>query len=189
MVFTSNGIRPQQILQIIAVLNQSLSSDVFNTFNKAYALQLDRWLREDVNNKTSREHEVVSSYMPTRVCICMNSISHEISVHSKEAFCVNLSAIIYYGNVDICGWIDSLRGLYVQSISHWAPANIGPYSQAIAVPLSFVQSDDCSSPSSTEYFTFYSGQIGLIPELEMLPSQNDHFMISFLILGRQWASC
>ncbi|CAH8636024.1 unnamed protein product [Heterobilharzia americana] len=72
--------------------------------------------------------------MPTRVCICMNSISHEISVHSKEAFCVNLSAIIYYGNVDICGWIDSLRGLYVQSISHWAPANIGPYSQAIAVP-------------------------------------------------------
>ncbi|CAH8659827.1 unnamed protein product [Heterobilharzia americana] len=178
-VFASNGIRPQQILQIIAVLNQSLSSDVFNTFNKAYALQLDRWLREDVNNKTSREHEVVSSYMPTRVCICMNSISHEISVHSKEAFCVNLSAIIYYGNVDICGWIDSLRGLYVQSISHWAPANIGPYSQAIAVPLSFVQSDDCSSPSSTEYFTFYSGQIGLIPELEVLPSQNDHFMNSF----------
>ena len=27
------------------------------------------------------------------------------------------------------------EAMHVQSISHWAPANIGPYSQAIKVPM------------------------------------------------------
>lgn len=33
------------------------------------------------------------------------------------------------------GLRDTRRGLHVQSRSYWAPANIGPYSQAICVPL------------------------------------------------------
>lgn len=41
----------------------------------------------------------------------------------------------------------NVNRLHVQSMSHWAPANIGPYSQAIKV----------------EYTTFVSGQIGLVP--------------------------
>ena len=39
--------------------------------------------------------------------------------------------------------------MHVQSLSHWAPANIGPYSQCVAV-------DSCN--------VFVSGQIALVPE-------------------------
>ncbi|KAH7887634.1 hypothetical protein F5I97DRAFT_862930 [Phlebopus sp. FC_14] len=39
------------------------------------------------------------------------------------------------------------KALHVQSLSYWAPANIGPYSQAISIPPR----------------TFISGQIGLVP--------------------------
>ncbi|CAE6478441.1 unnamed protein product, partial [Rhizoctonia solani] len=45
-------------------------------------------------------------------------------------------------------------GLHVQGISYWAPANIGPYSQAITA--------QCQ--------TFVSGQIGLIPAQMSFPS-------------------
>ncbi len=43
--------------------------------------------------------------------------------------------------------------LHVQSISHWAPANIGPYSQA----------------TFTSSLMFLAGQIGLVPHLMALP--------------------
>ena len=51
-----------------------------------------------------------------------------ISPPIKEA--VNLSAIIS---------TSARTGLHVQSRSYWAPANIGPYSQAISVCLSLMK--------------------------------------------------
>lgn len=57
----------------------------------------------------------------------------------------------------IASFKDSLidrRGLHVQGLSYWAPANIGPYSQAIIA-------DDT---------IFISGQIGMIPSTLQLPS-------------------
>ncbi|KIJ56701.1 hypothetical protein M422DRAFT_22862 [Sphaerobolus stellatus SS14] len=48
----------------------------------------------------------------------------------------------------------SRRALHVQSLSYWAPANIGPYSQAI----------------TTGGRIYISGQIGLIPANNTLPS-------------------
>lgn len=48
------------------------------------------------------------------------------------------------------------QGLHVQSRSYWAPANIGPYSQAISVPLN---GDKSSVPS----LVYIAGQIPLIP--------------------------
>ena len=47
--------------------------------------------------------------------------------------------------------------LHVQGLSYWAPANIGPYSQAVLV----------------DEHMFISGQIGLIPANLSLPSPND----------------
>lgn len=47
--------------------------------------------------------------------------------------------------------------LHVQGLSYWAPANIGPYSQAVLVG---------------EHM-FISGQIGLIPATLLLPSPRD----------------
>lgn len=48
------------------------------------------------------------------------------------------------------------RGLHVQSRSYWAPANIGPYSQAICVPLNSDTEDHCE-------FVYVAGQIPLVP--------------------------
>ncbi|KAG9075561.1 hypothetical protein FS749_012764 [Ceratobasidium sp. UAMH 11750] len=50
--------------------------------------------------------------------------------------------------------INQRTGLHVQGVSYWAPANIGPYSQAIIVQDQI----------------FVSGQIGLIPARMALPS-------------------
>jgi len=60
----------------------------------------------------------------------------------------------------------SREGLHVQSISYWAPANIGPYSQAISVPL---QQD------RTEVRLVYvAGQIPLVPaSMELLQAEED----------------
>ncbi|KAH8926923.1 hypothetical protein BT69DRAFT_1238492 [Atractiella rhizophila] len=52
---------------------------------------------------------------------------------------------------------DSRLGLHVQSLSYWAPANIGPYSQAITAGGR----------------VFIAGQIPLIPHVLELPSNED----------------
>ena len=53
-------------------------------------------------------------------------------------------------------------GIHVQSISYWAPANIGPYSQAVSIPVS-----DGDNPAK---LVFIAGQIPLVPET-MLPAK------------------
>lgn len=61
--------------------------------------------------------------------------------------------------------------LHVQGLSYWAPANIGPYSQAISVSL-FKSSVFVLSHLSCQIaeHIFISGQIGLIPSKLALPS-------------------
>ena len=59
---------------------------------------------------------------------------------------------------------DEKKGLHVQSRSYWAPANIGPYSQAISVPVeSDAGSGDCA-------LVYVAGQIPLNPASMELPS-------------------
>ena len=61
----------------------------------------------------------------------------------------------------------SRKGLHIQSRSYWAPANIGPYSQAISVPLKSDSEDDHGS------LVYIAGQIPLVPSTMELPtSQN-----------------
>ncbi|KAK0389583.1 hypothetical protein NLU13_3158 [Sarocladium strictum] len=55
------------------------------------------------------------------------------------------------------------QGLHVQSRSYWAPANIGPYSQGITIPLSVGH-----EPSSLRCVSI-AGQIPLIPATMVLP--------------------
>lgn len=54
------------------------------------------------------------------------------------------------------------RGLHIQSYSYWAPANIGPYSQAIIRSSDDGDSDLCTAS--------ISGQIPLIPHTMKLPT-------------------
>jgi diphthine-ammonia ligase len=62
------------------------------------------------------------------------------------------------------------KALHVQSRSYWAPANIGPYSQAISIALP--SSDDQDSELWT---VSVAGQIPLIPHTMILPvSENSN---------------
>ncbi|KIV77922.1 hypothetical protein PV11_09694 [Exophiala sideris] len=63
------------------------------------------------------------------------------------------------------------RGLHVQSRSYWAPANIGPYSQAICVPLQRGDDEDLNVHDAGLPETVHmAGQIPLIPHTMQLPA-------------------
>lgn len=70
-------------------------------------------------------------------------------------------------------------GLHVQSISYWAPANIGPYSQAINVPASVY--GECE-----EQIAYVAGQIPLVPSSMQLLEGNflDQAILSLQHLWR-----
>ncbi|KAH9909328.1 hypothetical protein F4778DRAFT_225359 [Xylariomycetidae sp. FL2044] len=96
------------------------------------------------------------------------------------------------------------KGLHVQSRSYWAPANIGPYSQAIAFPLlppspppTPVQNrydddgdddDDAPHTSSTPPLAIsIAGQIPLIPSSMVLPGPGDNVELQIaLALQHLW---
>lgn len=59
------------------------------------------------------------------------------------------------------------KALHVQSRSYWAPANIGPYSQAQAVL------EAASSPETALWTVYVAGQIPLVPCTMALPSGLD----------------
>ncbi|KAL1959718.1 hypothetical protein VTO42DRAFT_1304 [Malbranchea cinnamomea] len=65
------------------------------------------------------------------------------------------------------------HGLHVQSRSYWAPANIGPYSQAVSVPLK-----KNGSRENGEGVVYVAGQIPLDPVTMDLPEQ--HGSASFI---------
>lgn len=63
------------------------------------------------------------------------------------------------------------QGLHVQSRSYWAPANIGPYSQAISFPLGSLGSSKTEQLSSENgpRLVSIAGQIPLVPATMALP--------------------
>ena len=57
-----------------------------------------------------------------------------------------------------------IRGLHVQSRSYWAPANIGPYSQAISEPL-FIDNEEINVHDGSDLeLVHVAGQIPLVPQ-------------------------
>ena len=73
------------------------------------------------------------------------------------------------------------RGLHVQSQSYWAPANIGPYSQAISTPMQMsVQDRNCDGT-----VVHISGQIPLVPQ-NMELSNEPFFHQAILSLQHLW---
>ena len=94
---------------------------------------------------------------PARVTVaCGDALP--LGVHVVASFIVDLGPS--YGR----------DGLHVQSRSYWAPANIGPYSQAISVPVSGIEEDG----SKEAQLVYIAGQIPLVPgSMEVLP-RDDH---------------
>ncbi|KIW71981.1 hypothetical protein PV04_00206 [Phialophora macrospora] len=78
---------------------------------------------------------------------------------------VSLSVILHLGPRD------ARRGLHVQSRSYWAPANIGPYSQAICVPLDITQDEKVNvHDAGLVEMVHMAGQIPLVPPTMQLSS-------------------
>lgn len=73
------------------------------------------------------------------------------------------------------------QGLHVQSRSYWAPANIGPYSQAVGTPI-------WTSTGTTGLRTWsVAGQIPLIPSSMALPGPPDEMQLQIsLSLQHLW---
>ncbi|KAK3311254.1 uncharacterized protein B0T15DRAFT_520897 [Chaetomium strumarium] len=68
------------------------------------------------------------------------------------------------------------QGLHVQSRSYWAPANIGPYSQAISIPVASLgpkEEPDVRSLPSGPRLVSIAGQIPLVPATMSLPERGD----------------
>ncbi|KAI9753283.1 MAG: hypothetical protein M1815_006278 [Lichina confinis] len=62
------------------------------------------------------------------------------------------------------------EGLHVQSQSYWAPANIGPYSQAIAIPAALRDLDEVDAGM----LVYTAGQIPLVPaSMELVADTGD----------------
>lgn len=76
----------------------------------------------------------------------------------------------------------SRNGLHVQSRSYWAPANIGPYSQAIDTPV-VVRDEDSGLRTIA-----IAGQIPLLPATMVLPALSDtsHDLQVVLSLQHLW---
>ncbi|KAL2351813.1 putative ATP binding L-PSP endoribonuclease family protein [Cryomyces antarcticus] len=74
------------------------------------------------------------------------------------------------------------RCLHVQSRSYWAPANIGPYSQAITIALEATSPD----PSESREMVFVAGQIPLVPASMEIVSASDFRMQTTLSLQHLW---
>ncbi|KAF1815084.1 adenine nucleotide alpha hydrolases-like protein [Eremomyces bilateralis CBS 781.70] len=77
-------------------------------------------------------------------------------------------------------------GLHVQSWSYWAPANIGPYSQAIAIPLlpvkALIEENSEFDMRSAPKIIYMAGQIPLVPSSMQLL---DHPLTSLNISGEE----
>jgi len=85
------------------------------------------------------------------------------------------AAIAVYLSVQLRLQPHERRGLHVQSRSYWAPANIGPYSQAVAYPLLSRHLNEGAShehfhTSSSPLAVSIAGQIPLVPASMTLPA-------------------
>ena len=108
--------------------------------------------------------------------------------------------IIIYALVHTALKTGDRQGLHVQSRSYWAPANIGPYSQAITVPATSLLKSGARQPeSSNVQLVNIAGQIPLIPATMELPRGPDAFKMQVVLslqhlwrigleMGVQWWS-
>ncbi|KAK1757681.1 hypothetical protein QBC47DRAFT_376704 [Echria macrotheca] len=81
---------------------------------------------------------------------------------------------------------DDRQGLHVQSRSYWAPANIGPYSQAVSIPVSSLctTGGNENTRSGLRLVTI-AGQIPLVPATMALPSPDQGGLEMQIVLALQ----
>ncbi|KIH95136.1 ATP-binding protein l-psp endoribonuclease family protein [Sporothrix brasiliensis 5110] len=98
-----------------------------------------------------------------------------VTIACGEALPADVDVAVFLSVLDDAAKIDAARrqGLHVQSRSYWAPANIGPYSQAVSV-LAHADADadaDDGNDASGPRVVSIAGQIPLVPATMDLPDQ------------------
>ncbi|KAL1793103.1 hypothetical protein ACET3X_008085 [Alternaria dauci] len=78
------------------------------------------------------------------------------------------------------------QGLHVQGRSYWAPANIGPYSQAISVRLRIHNELNESDTQSSAEVVYVAGQIPLVPASMDVYRENGFRGQALLSLQHLW---
>ncbi|RMZ91681.1 hypothetical protein DV736_g1095, partial [Chaetothyriales sp. CBS 134916] len=130
--------------------------DDFATVNAAYA----RMFPTGQPNPAARVTVAVDS-LPSKVRVSLSVIVDARNRKSREA-------------------------LHVQSRSYWAPANIGPYSQAVNEPLnSTLTSDGTQNFHRLPELIHLAGQIALVPHTMQLSDQSFRFH-AILSLQHLW---
>lgn len=71
------------------------------------------------------------------------------------------------------------KGLHVQSLSYWAPANIGPYSQAIHSPISIYSPRSSSNSQRSELLNTPVEVIHMAGQIPLTPSSMQLLQASF----------
>ena len=152
---TSRGSRittTNQMLDINAILLNILTENNRSTSDVIFTTILLRSMVDFAPVNEVYGQLFMKPNPPARVTVaCGKSMPDEVSV--MVSFVVNLGAIA------------AQDGLHVQSRSYWAPANIGPYSQAISVP---------SNNEDGSTIIYVAGQIPLVPAtMEVLKESED----------------
>ncbi|KAM0786054.1 hypothetical protein ACM66B_006865 [Microbotryomycetes sp. NB124-2] len=119
------------------------------------------YLSSDSMHLFPRINSVYSTYFgtspPTRACV---------SINLPPPHRIKLDAIAFVSSSSSTTTSAQRKALHVQSLSYWAPANIGPYSQCITLL------DNDSSRTSSRMFI--AGQIPLEPKsLSLLGREED----------------
>ncbi|XP_061319420.1 diphthine--ammonia ligase isoform X2 [Pezoporus flaviventris] len=100
---TSEGLKPKDII-LVHLYMKSMKD--FNVINSVYVTEFDLCPPARV---------CVETRLPDGVLFCIDCLAHKYDIAADDVL------------------RDEKLVMHVQSISHWAPANIGPYSQSIKV--------------------------------------------------------
>ncbi|ERS95514.1 hypothetical protein HMPREF1624_08030 [Sporothrix schenckii ATCC 58251] len=97
-----------------------------------------------------------------------------VTIACGTALPTDVDVAVFLSVLDDAAQIDAARrqGLHVQSRSYWAPANIGPYSQAVSV-LAHADGNDGNDGNDARgpRVVSIAGQIPLVPATMDLPDQ------------------
>ncbi|KAI3630446.1 hypothetical protein MIR68_011881 [Amoeboaphelidium protococcarum] len=139
----------QQIVVVNVKLRNLLSN--FSRFNAQYKRCFEQQYEKDYDFTPDMEP-------PCRACVGCDNMDCDVEL---EVTAYKMPA----GDNLKC--LSKLCKMHVQSLSYWAPCNIGPYSQLISIPSSIEHGQDGSLRLHCGR-VYISGQIGLIPEIMRL---------------------
>ncbi|KAI1312383.1 hypothetical protein F5Y03DRAFT_235643 [Xylaria venustula] len=127
---------------------------------------------------------------------CHPNPPSRVTISCGDELLSEKAGIAVYLTVQFGLQLHERRGLHVQSRSYWAPANIGPYSQAIAFPLLSLPKADIltadeeedehtsqwqSHASTSPFAVSIAGQIPLLPASMTLPPPSTSYNLELQI--------